>query len=265
MKHLLLYLGVCFTFFSGFSQEKLEVFFGFNQSNLNATALLKINNWILEEPNSKVLKIYGFCDWKGSNEYNDTLSVQRVKTVFDYLKSNNVVFDKDYSQKGFGENFTQIKNQALNRKVEIFYTRLEKEIKKDSVPVVKEKTLSEKVKQGKQGDKIRLKNILFYNNTARVLPKSQSTLFELLKIMQETPNLYIEIQGHICCQPKNAKEFISKARAEAVYNFLINHKIDRKRLTYKGYGVTQPIHPIPENGPLQEEENRRVEILILKN
>lgn len=254
-----------FAFFSCFAQEKTTVFFDFNQSDLNPTAQKSLNDWIVKNPEVKVSKIYGFCDWKGSNEYNDTLSVQRVQTVFEYLKTNNVVIDKDYFQKGFGESFTQNKNQALNRKVEIVYVPLKKEIKKDSVSIVQEKTLSEKVKQGKEGDKIILKNILFYNNSARTLPKSQSTLYELLCVMQENPNLEIEIQGHICCQSSSAMDHISTARAKAIYNYLISHKINRNRLTYKGYGVTQPIHPIPESSALQEEENRRVEILILKN
>jgi outer membrane protein OmpA-like peptidoglycan-associated protein len=36
-------------------------------------------------------------------------------------------------------------------------------------------------------------------------------------------------------------------------------------MTYKGYGVSRPIHPIPEQNSLEEDENRRVEILILEN
>jgi outer membrane protein OmpA-like peptidoglycan-associated protein len=54
-------------------------------------------------------------------------------------------------------------------------------------------------------------------------------------------------------------------RARAIYNYLIGQKISRKRLSYKGFGTSKPLHPIPEQSSQEEEENRRVEILILEN
>jgi outer membrane protein OmpA-like peptidoglycan-associated protein len=36
-------------------------------------------------------------------------------------------------------------------------------------------------------------------------------------------------------------------------------------MTFKGYGVSRPIHPIPEKNTTEEDENRRVEILIVEN
>ena len=36
-------------------------------------------------------------------------------------------------------------------------------------------------------------------------------------------------------------------------------------MTYKGYGVSRPVHPIPEKSPEEEDDNRRVEILIVEN
>jgi flagellar motor protein MotB len=34
---------------------------------------------------------------------------------------------------------------------------------------------------------------------------------------------------------------------------------------FKGFGVTKPIHKIPEKNEVEADENRRVEILILEN
>jgi len=98
-----------------------------------------------------------------------------------------------------------------------------------------------------------------------VVPKSEPVLYELLCIMVDNPKLVIEIQGHICCKSATQADPISSARAKAVYNYLIQNKIDRKRMTFKGYGVSRPIHPIPEKNALEEDENRRVEILIVEN
>ena len=83
--------------------------------------------------------------------------------------------------------------------------------------------------------------------------------------MNANPKLKIEIQGHICCKKITDPDDVSAARAKAIYTYLIQNKIDKKRLTYKGYGVIRPIHPIPEKNTQEEEENRRVEIMIVEN
>ncbi|CAM3940056.1 OmpA family protein [Flavobacterium antarcticum] len=261
MKAIVVAFCLFSSLFSCFSQEKIAVYFDFNKYELNPTALTALNDWILAQPDSKVLKIYGFCDWKGTSEYNDTLSLQRVQTVFEYLTEHKIAIDKDYLQKGFGKNFTQDKNQALNRKVEIEYSNAIPQAEKQ----IKEKNLAESFKIAQKGDVVRLKNINFYNNSARIVPKSESTLYDLLCVMQENPKLKIEIQGHICCQLSTSLDHISTARARAIYNHLIRNKIARNRLSYKGYGVSQPIYPIPEKSDFEENENRRVEIKILEN
>ena len=82
--------------------------------------------------------------------------------------------------------------------------------------------------------------------------------------MEENPKLKIEIQGHICCQTAGDLNDVSTARARAIYNFLLRNKIDRKRMSFKGYGTSRPIHPIPEKTEQEEDENSRVEILIVE-
>ncbi|WP_432671291.1 OmpA family protein [Flavobacterium sp. SM2513] len=269
MKQFVLFCCLFATFFSCLGQEKLEVYFDFNKFELNPTALTKLNDWIIQQPNNKVLKIHGFCDWKGTNEYNDTLSLKRVQTVFEYLTAHKIQMDANYISKGFGKNFTQDDNQALNRKVEIIFSNTisvtESEKKSDKTIEIKEFTLSEQVKVTKKGDKIKLKNINFFNNSSRIVPKSRNALLDLLNVMQENPKLIIEIQGHICCQPSNSMDHISTERAQTIYKYLIQNNIDNNRLTYKGYGVTQPLYPIPEKNTFEEEENRRVEIKIIEN
>jgi len=83
--------------------------------------------------------------------------------------------------------------------------------------------------------------------------------------MEENPNLKIEIQGHICCQTIEGLYDVSTARDRAIYVFLIQNKIDRKRLSYVGFGIKKPIFPIPEKNEEEENRNRRVEIMIVAN
>lgn len=244
-----------------YSQKKLEIYFDFDKFNLNQEAIKKINSWIAEGKNYEVLKLYGFCDSKGTNAYNDTLALKRVHQVYNFLKESNIEVKKDIEIRGFGEDFEQSKVQGENRRVTLIFQEKE--------PIVFEKRpieiLKERITTSKKGDLIKLPNFYFFNNSAKIVPKSLPILYELLCIMSENPNLKIEIQGHICCKSPQQYEAVSTARARTVYNYLILNKINRNRMTFKGYGVSRPVHPIPEKNTLEEEENRRVEILIIEN
>lgn len=256
-KYTLLFLF--FSMFS-FSQEKLEVYFDFDQFDLNEPAYKKINSWIAEGKDYEVTKLYGFCDSKGTNEYNDTLALKRVYTVYNFLKQSKIDVKKEIEIRGFGEDFEQSAVQGENRRVTIIFHE------KKEIPVVltPEQNLKEKVRGSKIGDLIRLPNFYFFNNSAKVVPKSQPVLYDLLCALNDNPKLKIEIQGHICCQTQAGKYDVSEARAKAIYNFLILNKVNRKRLAYKGFGTTRPVHPIPEQSEQEEEDNRRVEIMIVE-
>lgn len=253
-------LWVCAT---GLAQQRLTVFFDFDQHNLNDAALKQLNSWVAENDHIEAFKIYGFCDWKGTNSYNDSLSLRRVKTVLDYMNTNNIKVREGYEIRGFGEDFIQSKNQSENRKVVIVYDTV-----KPQIPVAKASeplTLQQKIKDAKTGDYITLDNIHFFNMSPRILPKSKPVLYELLCALQDNPKLRIDIQGHICCQMEGDINNLSVMRARAIYNYLIGNKINRKRLSYQGFGVTKPIHPIPEKNEQEQNENRRVEIRIVEN
>jgi outer membrane protein OmpA-like peptidoglycan-associated protein len=271
----ILYL-VLFLVLSASGQEKLDLYFDFDQHQLNEQAIKKINSWIAEGKDYQVTKLYGFCDWKGTNAYNDTLALKRVNEVYNFLKDSEIDVTKNIEIRGFGEDFEQSPVQGENRRVTIIY-QVKKEanvVPKESVVAEKQpekavevpkKEFKERMKTAKKGDLIRLENIYFFNNSAQVVPKSEPVLYDLLCAMVDNPKLKIEIQGHICCKSPEQKEVISTARARAVYNYLIRGKIDRSRMSFKGYGVSRPVHKIPEKNALEEDENRRVEILILEN
>ena len=259
-RYIILFLFI--SMFS-FSQEKLDIYFDFDKYDLNDGAVKKINSWIATGKDYEITKMYGFCDWKGTNKYNDTLAVKRVMKVYDFLLASEITVVKDIEIRGFGEDFEQSKIQDENRRVTIIY-ELKNRIK-TVVEIPKKEALKEKIKNAKKGDIIKLENIYFFNNSARVVPKSEPTLFELLCVMNDNPKLKVEIQGHICCKSPEAFDAISTARARTVYNYLIRKRVNRDRMTFKGYGVSRPIHPIPEKNVQEEDDNRRVEIMIVEN
>ena len=121
-----------------------------------------------------------------------------------------------------------------------------------------------KVGNAKTGEKLKIDNLNFIINTFAVVNESRGKLYELLLVLQNNPALKIEIQGHLCCMPVDRTD-LSTQRAKAIYNFLVFHDINKARLSYKGFGSTDPIYPIPEKDEKERAANRRVEILIVEN
>lgn len=238
-------------------QKQVEVFFDFNKDFPNPASILDINEWISQNKNAEIYKLLGYCDSVDTKNYNKKLAERRIENVQVLLVKSGMKFGTDLEKIAFGKDFKQSKIQAENRKVTIFY--------REPVVLPIESELTKKIKNSKVGEYITLPNIYFFNNSARIVPKSDPTLYDLRCAMEENPKLKIEIQGHICCQTKGDVADVSTARARAIYSYLLRHKIDRKRMTFKGFANTRPIHPIPEKSPQEEDENRRVEILIVAN
>lgn len=234
------------------AQEKFTVYFDFDIHELPSEATLKLSDWLLQNKQLEIQKVYGFCDSVGTNDYNDKLALRRVSAVLEVLKKHSVKLADNLETKGFGERFEQAAQQSENRKVEIYFQKLEEK-------------MAAKVAAMQVGDKLRLRNLNFYNRSGRVVPKSIPVLEELYQIMKDNPKLKIDIQGHICCQPQGDLEDISTLRSKTVYNYLIDKGIDKSRLTYKGYGSTMPLYSIPEKNDFERDENRRVEIMIVAN
>ena len=121
-----------------------------------------------------------------------------------------------------------------------------------------------KINSSMIGEKLKIENLNFIINTFAVINESRGKLYELLFVLKNNPYLKIEIQGHLCCA-KNDKLNLSTQRAKAIVSFLINNNIEKSRLSYKGFGVTEPIYLIPEKDEIERAANRRVEILIVEN
>jgi len=254
-----------------FAQEQVTFYFDNNKFELNKVESSKLQKWILENKTSKILSITGSTDEVGSTGFNDTLSQKRVSYIFNQIKGK-INIRPDFKSISLGEKGATSTNKAENRKA-IIHFLLEKDLAKENeilgikeiepeVIIPEDATLAEKVKLSKVGMKITLKNINFYQNTFATMPESQGTLYDLLFIMQNNPELKIEIQGHICCIDKDYRN-LSLDRAKQIKRFLVYNGIQDYRVKTNGFGVTQPIHPIPEATPEQAAENRRVEIEIL--
>ena len=86
-----------------------------------------------------------------------------------------------------------------------------------------------------------VENIFYDFDKATLRPESKSALDEMVKILNENPNVTIEMGAHT--DRKGSDEYninLSNRRAKSVVDYLIAAGIDPKRLTWKGYGESTP-------------------------
>jgi len=291
------YLSILLFFIavSGFSQEQFSVFFESNKFELQKTEISKLNTWMDANKEVKIVAINGYTDEDGSVGFNDTLAKKRVSSIFNQI-AGKVKIREDFKTRSFGELHNQSADKSQNRKVTIYYILQKDLAREDEILGIKKieeapkpkpvanypskividnpnGTTSEynldvnfmkQVNESKAGEKLKIENLNFQFNTFAIVNESRGKLYELLLVMQNNPMLKIEIQGHICCNPSN-KGKLSEERAKAIKNFLVGQGIDKTRVTFKGFGSTQPIYPLPEKTEEERAGNRRVEILILEN
>lgn len=84
-------------------------------------------------------------------------------------------------------------------------------------------------------------NIFYDFNKATLRPESQTALDELVKLLNENPNVTIELSSH--CDYKGSSAYnklLAQRRAESVVNYLVDKGIVRDRLSPVGYGKEKP-------------------------
>ena len=84
-------------------------------------------------------------------------------------------------------------------------------------------------------------NIFYDFDKYTLRPESKTALDELVKLLNENPNVTIELSAH--CDYKGSEEYnkvLSQHRAEAVVNYLVEHGIANDRLSPVGYGKEKP-------------------------
>jgi len=113
-----------------------------------------------------------------------------------------------------------------------------------------------------KGQIVRLNNIFFDYDKATLRKESFPELDRLVIIMNENPEMKIEIRGHT--DNKGTNEYnidLSMRRANTVREYLIEHGVDKNRVSAKGYGEEEPV--ATNDTDEGRQLNRRVEFLIL--
>lgn len=268
-----------FFFFFSFSQNEKTHFIYFETDKYNVLEIEK-NRLLLfaeriKKEKIKKISIYGFCDDRGSNNYNLKLSQNRADSIKNILLNNLLNPDVITNVDGKGELLLEfVKKEdisiarGLNRKVEIrveLFEEVTNDVLKDKLgrelPLTLESDLM-------VGDKIVLKNILFKTGYSYVLEESIPVLENIVIKLLERDNLSFVIEGHVCCTSYGrdavdrgtGKRNLSLSRARYIYSYFLKKGVDKKRMKYTGLK-----HLYPLGGDTKFDRRVEIEITNIKN
>ena len=107
-----------------------------------------------------------------------------------------------------------------------------------------------------------LKNVFFDTKKAELKPESITELDNVVRLMNQNPNIKILISGYTDNVGKPADNLtLSKGRAVAAVNYLLNKGVKNERLSFKGMGEA---NPVADNKTEQGRAlNRRTELTII--
>jgi len=271
----------------------IQINFSFNSFKLSENSKKELSKICNDTSLVINYKIIGRADKYGSFPYNDSLSLKRAYSVYNFLMANGIAANKFSEVIGYGKRKLLVQNNKnkttinqSNRIVTIKYIKVSLKQNKTLKPVanslsdsieknvnLKDENNSDTISfQGQinaGASNIILKNINFLKGRHILLANSIHALNDVLDVMKRNENLIIEIQGHICCLDSTEVDAmdldtfeneLSLNRAKAVYDYLVAHGIKASRMTYKGFGSKRK-RIFPE---LSEEDAEKIEELNFK-
>lgn len=113
------------------------------------------------------------------------------------------------------------------------------------------------------GERVVLNNIFFEVDKYDLKEESKVELGKLITFLKDNPTLSIELGGHTDNTGNKQNNLVlSTNRARSVYQYLVANGISASRLSYKGYGDSQPVADNKtEEG---RRQNRRTEFKVIK-
>jgi OmpA-OmpF porin, OOP family len=109
--------------------------------------------------------------------------------------------------------------------------------------------------------KIAAENCFFETGKYSLLPKSFKSLNEVVNILKSDTSLKLNIEGYTDNQGNSkSNQLLSENRAKSVMNYLLMKGIATQRLSFAGFGETNPV--ADNSTPEGRAKNRRVEIKI---
>lgn len=255
-----------FVFYTVSAQQKPveTIYFEFDRYDLTPKQISVVSNFIKSIDTSKLesLQIYGYCDDRGTNNYNFKLSNNRAYTIQNLLIKYG--FDKRKIIILEGKGRVVVKRDTVS---DLYETRL----RNRRVDLIVKNSLGKDIHTSfkdhlKVGDKVYLESLLFDIGSSKLTYSARKVLDKVAVTLQNNKNLQFEIRGHVCCTPEIYNDGIDRAtkerrlswnRAKTVFHYLISKKISKTRMTYMGCGNKYPLGK-------GDKYDRRVEFMITK-
>ncbi|MBB2495067.1 OmpA family protein [Aquipseudomonas ullengensis] len=199
-------------------------------------------------------------------------SLARADRLSSYWGSDEDVLHYAYLSQRYSEIATQHSELNLNHeraaKLDLERERLQLALREAKLLSVQqlgsqidEQTINLAASETDRGLVMTLGDVLFDAGRADLNSSANRTLLKLVQFLQINPRRTVRIEGYSDSRgdPKENLE-LSRARAQAVADMLVDLGIDAKRIAVQGYGEA---HPLAENASKQgRAQNRRVEILF---
>ncbi len=252
-------------------ERKISLFFDTDQDRVTAAHMEHIGQ-VLSDTDSVeqwIIEVVGYADHRGEDSYNMALSARRAQAIAAYLQSEyGDRIDRMHTRAG-GE-MPGSSDLSMYRRVDVTFISAIHHMRLKGILAPGEIPLEEL----KSGSLLHIKNLNFRPGRHLLLPQSIPHLKDLETFLKANPSIHMEIQGHVCCPDQiedaedgynvDTKKYnLSVSRAENIYHYLVRSGIDSLRLSYRGFGSTQPLI-YPELSEDDKVQNRRVELLITK-
>ncbi|HEY4651084.1 MAG TPA: OmpA family protein [Pontibacter sp.] len=109
-----------------------------------------------------------------------------------------------------------------------------------------------------------LENIFYDFDKADIRPDAAVELDKLVEVLQDNPNISIELSSHTDSRGSDVYNLdLSQRRAESAVEYIISKGISKGRITAKGYGETRPVVRNAKT-EADHQRNRRTEFKVVR-
>lgn len=200
---------------------------------------------IITDENNKPIK----AEIALTNQKGDTISVEQSKNDGSYHFKAALIKNQSYNLNFYNDsNFNYTKSITLS----------------DTLQLKELKTVLPKLKKGRKNS---VGSINFIPGSVQYLPQAIPALNNLVKLLNKNPCLKIVIIGHSNGRDNPSEKAtidFTKGRATTIKKYLVDRGIDGKRIEIDGKGDHEMLFELPRATAEQQEQNRRVEIMVLE-
>lgn len=228
-------------------------------------------------PNVK-LNILNFCTGESTTLFSDKNGAFEVACL-----ECGCEYEVKASKENFGESLQMLsalegncnRGEVINMVLGLGFNQAKPEKEEVVLPIAVEATPPPPapivpVFEGKKleiGSKIQLKNIYYDLNSADLRYESTYELDKIVRLMQEYPNLKIELSSHTDARGSSKyNQKLSHRRAKSAVDYIVNHGISTYKIVARGHGERFLVNDCDDETRCSEndhQQNRRTEIKVL--